>query len=371
MSQGTNLRVSPLTINLQRHDLREMLWLVRILFKLSETPSYRGLVGPELPEIARFDPGHASLMMGYDFHLTADGPRLIEVNTNAGGAYIALLSERQSQQNLSGLKFERFEERLLETFYREWRDFKHDGQPLQSVAIIDEDPEQQALYEEMLACRGWLNESGIKTWITDPQALKVTAEGVFIYDQKVDFIYNRHCDFFLETDAMQDVRRAYLDGKVCLSPNPQAYGLLADKRRMISWSDPAVLDCLPLSAEEKKHLLKVVPGSRLLADLDEQQVWDDRNGYIFKPVASFGSRGVVMGKSVSRKRFAQLDPAETLVQEVIPPSVAEGADGQKFKTDVRLFVYRNRMLGIAARLYQGQVTNLRTEGGGFAPVRLV
>jgi hypothetical protein len=26
--------------------------------------------------------------MGYDFHLAPDGPRLIEINTNAGGAFL-------------------------------------------------------------------------------------------------------------------------------------------------------------------------------------------------------------------------------------------------------------------------------------------
>jgi hypothetical protein len=26
--------------------------------------------------------------MGYDFHLSPDGPRLIEINTNAGGAFL-------------------------------------------------------------------------------------------------------------------------------------------------------------------------------------------------------------------------------------------------------------------------------------------
>ena len=41
------------------------------------------------------------------------------------------------------------------------------------------------------------------------------------------------------------------------------------------------------------------------------------------------------------------------------------------KADFRLYVYRNRVLGISARLYQGQVTNLRTAGGGFAAVQVV
>ncbi len=41
------------------------------------------------------------------------------------------------------------------------------------------------------------------------------------------------------------------------------------------------------------------------------------------------------------------------------------------KTDFRLYFYRDRILGLAARLYQGQVTNLRTPGGGFAPVLVI
>ena len=32
--------------------------------------------------------------MGYDFHLGSDGPQLIEVNTNAGGAFLNVLLAR-------------------------------------------------------------------------------------------------------------------------------------------------------------------------------------------------------------------------------------------------------------------------------------
>ena len=36
------------------------------------------------------------VFMGYDFHLAADGPKLIEINTNAGGAFLnALLAKAQ------------------------------------------------------------------------------------------------------------------------------------------------------------------------------------------------------------------------------------------------------------------------------------
>ena len=38
------------------------------------------------------------------------------------------------------------------------------------------------------------------------------------------------------------------------------------------------------------------------------------------------------------------------------------------KMDVRLYTYDGHILLAAARLYQGQTTNFRTPGGGFAPV---
>ena len=38
------------------------------------------------------------------------------------------------------------------------------------------------------------------------------------------------------------------------------------------------------------------------------------------------------------------------------------------KADFRNYVYAGKVQLIAARLYQGQTTNFRTPGGGFAPV---
>ena len=41
------------------------------------------------------------------------------------------------------------------------------------------------------------------------------------------------------------------------------------------------------------------------------------------------------------------------------------------KMDVRLYTYDGRVLLAAARLYQGQTTNFKTPGGGFAPVFVI
>jgi hypothetical protein len=47
------------------------------------------------------------------------------------------------------------------------------------------------------------------------------------------------------------------------------------------------------------------------------------------------------------------------------------APGAALKVDVRNYVYAGQVQMLAARLYQGQTTNMRTPGGGFAPVLTV
>ena len=41
------------------------------------------------------------------------------------------------------------------------------------------------------------------------------------------------------------------------------------------------------------------------------------------------------------------------------------------KFDVRAYTYAGKLLLLAARTYNGQTTNFRTTGGGFAPVMVV
>jgi len=371
MKTEQSLPISQVTVSLSRRDLAAMLSLVRLLFRMSRSRDYRHMVFPHLPEVARFDPGHASLMMGYDFHLTDAKPKLIEVNTNAGGGYLAWLSDQQTGKISTIHLSQRFETRLLQSFLQEWHDFSGAERPLKTIAIIDEEPQLQPLFPEMLACCDWLCEQGFDARVVAPQKLDVQPDGVYAHGVRIDLIYNRHCDFFLETEVMSALRSAYLNKTVCLSPNPFAYGLLADKRRMVLWSDTDLLESLTLSSDDLKLLRDMVPESRLFSDCDEEELWAQRKKLIFKPVTRFGSRGVLLGKSITRKRFAELEPETTLVQDVVPPSVVADSDGREYKTDLRLYVYRDHLLGVGARLYRGQVTNLRTEGGGFAPVRIV
>ena len=57
---------------------------------------------------------------------------------------------------------------------------------------------------------------------------------------------------------------------------------------------------------------------------------------------------------------ADVDPGEVRVDTL------EGPRDMKF--DVRAYAYRGEILLLGARVYQGQVTNLRSPGGGFSAI---
>ena len=361
-----SLPISPLRVPLEKADLHQMLALLRLSWKLQTNSDYQRLVAAELPESARFGPGNAGVMMGYDFHLTAAGPRLIEINTNAGGAALALRACHGEPLLTPSLQ-----RRLKIMFEREWLDFSRGDRPLRTLVILDENPRQQALFSEMECFSAWLTALGVEVHISDPAELVADERGLNLAGKPVDMIYNRHCDFYLEDAAMARIRSAYLGRKVCLTPNPFVYGHLADKRRLILWCQAEKMIELGLNESEVQLLQQMIPRSRLLAELDSDQIWSQRKKLVLKPVARYGSKGVLLGKGMSRKRFAELDPELTLVQDLVPPSQVTDPDGNSFKVDLRLYAWRDRSLGIAARLYQGQVTNLQTVGGGFASVQLV
>ena len=354
-----------------RSAFTQMVRLVRLLDKLSREPAYREMVAPQLLDTARFDPGHDAVMMCYDFHLAENGPRLIEVNTNAGGGLLAYLACHRDCRTLPDQLAPRLRHRLVESFAREMALFsKGDSRRPTRIAIVDEAPPGQHLFGEMQAFAALFEDWGVPTAIVAHEALQADSNGVFLDGQRIDLVYNRHCDFYLEEPAMCGLRQAYLAREVCLTPNPHAYGLLADKRRLSLWSDPDAMATLPLSPRDHALLRATIPPSLLLDNGNRETLWGERRNLVFKPVDRFGSRGVLLGEKISRKRFDALPANLTLAQQLIPPSMTDVPGSGPMKTDLRLYAYRNRPIGLTSRLYRGQVTNLRTPGGGFAPVVL-
>jgi len=159
---------------------------------------------------------------------------------------------------------------------------------------------------------------------------------------------------------------------VVVTPAPREYHLLGDKRRLTLLSAPDALAALGASADEQALLAEVVPETRLLAELEPDAVWAERRRWVFKPATAFGSRAVYRGDKISRRRFEEIlaVPGYLVQRHVEPGEVeVETSEGrQRMKFDVRAYAYRDQVLLLGARVYQGQVTNMRSPGGGFSAI---
>ena len=75
-------------------DRDAMLEIIQSIEAAVHTPAYRDEVLSWAPPESRQDFGPAGVFMDYDFHLGPGPPRLIEINTNAGGAFLNAFSAR-------------------------------------------------------------------------------------------------------------------------------------------------------------------------------------------------------------------------------------------------------------------------------------
>jgi hypothetical protein len=118
-------------------------------------------------------------------------------------------------------------------------------------------------------------------------------------------------------------------------------------------------------------LLEHVPLTEVVNADDAERLWAARRGLFFKPVAGFGSRAAYRGDKITRRVWQEILAGDYVAQAIVPPGerLIDGDDGaQAMKFDLRAYAYGGEVQWVAARLYQGQTTNFRTPGGGFAPV---
>jgi len=354
--------------------------VVALLFRVAHAASYRGLVASGVASLRAHEPGNFGVMMGYDFHMTEAGPRLIEINTNAGGALLnglrnaALCESGELACACSGLlSIDEIGERMVETFRAELRAVRGEDAILRGVAIVDERPEEQFLYPEFELFKELLERSGIRAEIGDTGELARDASGrLGLRGIPVDLVYLRDTDFALETPRAALLREAYLAGEVVVTPSPREHHLLADKRRLTIFSSPESLARLGVGPGDAAFLAELVPETRLLSEMSFDEAWRTRRDWVFKPAASFGSKAVYRGDKISRRRFGGIHPEQHyLAQRRIQPGAVQVDTGeglQTMKFDVRAYAYRDQPLLLGARVYQGQVTNFRSPGGGFSAI---
>lgn len=360
-------------------EYRAMQQLIEAVESVAASAPYQHSVLADAPAIAQRNPGPVGAFMGYDFHRHGNTPKLIEINTNAGGAFLNAALRRAQQaccEEMAAVLWppvaNDFETSVLAMFREEWAR-QRGQQPLQRIAIVDDQPEQQFLYPEFQLASQLFQQHGIEAVIADAAALTFHDNQLWFAGQAIDLVYNRLTDFRLEMPAHQPLRQAYETGAVVLTPNPHSYALFADKRNLIRLSDAAQLAHWNVPTDVQTTLLQSIPRTIAVSPANADALWTERKQWFFKPARGYGSKATYRGDKLTKGTWADIVAGDYVAQTFAPPSermIDQDGEPVALKTDVRIYRYAGRTLLVAARLYQGQTTNMRTPGGGFAPVFL-
>jgi hypothetical protein len=282
-------------------------------------------------------PDYGAFMMGFDFHITSEGPRLIEINTNAGGFATAMSFAEPAKR-----------EQLAQTFVAGLRAEFATAMPhqiLRRVAILDEGIAGQGLFLEMEHYAELLKADGLDAVLISPEDLSFAASDLTAGGKPIDLVYNRLVDFRLTDDKHRILREALLTKVVAATPHPGVYVRAADKRNFIRLKHP------------------LVPQTHLFTDRPAKEWEQERKHWMFKPPTGAASKGVYRGDKLSRTKFATLPP-DTIVQRLVEPM--RTPEGLKF--DIRVYTHDTHILGVVARQYAGQVMEMSTEHAGFKAV---
>lgn len=362
---------SPHALFVDRASLDAMAAVASAVLEVATCPAYIDRVLDWAPAIASHDPGSPGGVFGLDFHLTVEGPRLIEVNTNPGGLLLnALLLDGVEACAPASWAPTRTSTDARAAAVDAWLEDARAqlGRAPTRIAVVDLDPPAQFLYPEFELYAAAFQERGLDCVICDPDAL--TWDGTSLRDASgtVDFVYNRLTDFALQDPASAAIRAAFLADAVALTPHPRAHALLADKRNLAVLGDGERLRAWGIAPDVSALLSRAIPETFAVDGSRAEQLWERRKDYFFKPATGFGSRGSYRGDKLTRRVWESIEQGIYVAQRFAPPSLRVAADGTTLKADVRCFVNRDSVLMFAARLYQGQTTNMRTAGGGFAAV---
>lgn len=364
---------------ISHNQTERMADVVRAIESVVMLPAYRSHVLEGAPAIARHDPrGAQGVFFGYDFHVRGDAVGLIEINTNAGGAMLNAVMARahraccldREQLAVAAAAAAILENDIVEMFHTEWQ-LSGRNRPLQTIAIVDTEPEQQYLYPEFLLFQRLFERHGLRAVISDPAELKLRDGVLWHGEVAVDLVYNRLTDFMLESPASAALRAAYLERAIVLTPNPRTHSLFADKRNLALLSDAGQLQALGVPQKVQEILLANILHTEVVDAADGERLWSERRGLFFKPTAGFGGRAAYRGDKITKRVWQDILAGEYVAQSIMVPGdrvIGSHEHPEFLKFDLRLYTYGGTVQWTAARMYQGQTTNFRTPGGGFAPV---
>ncbi|NBV41794.1 hypothetical protein EBR96_03375 [bacterium] len=361
--------VSPHVVGLPTAVFNEIREAVAAVERVVRPVQYATVAVSDSPEIARTPYPVDAVFTSFDFYITNDGPRLIEINTNAAGAVLVYLLHNWHQLPSSPATPAGFIDSVRDMFLSVMHQKGTPGdQPV--IGIIDETPPLQKTRFDFELVADLMRTWDWTVVIGDPRDLIPTPAGASLNGHALSMIYNRFCDFYLESDLAAPMRKIYLGGKLPISPHPYEYALFADKSRLVQLGDPRFLSAIGATPDDIRRIQSVLPPVLRLKDHSADEIWAKRRSLFFKPARSFGAKSAYKGDGISKSVFQRLMDADTIAQPYFRPAPFKTNDSE-YKYDVRVYTFRGEVQWVGARLFQGQLTNFKTPGGGFAPVTLL
>lgn len=339
---------SPTAVFVSRDDIERMRALIAAVEHVVATTVFRQRALAWANPIARLDPGSPGAFLGFDFHLSADGPKLIEINTNAGGALLNTALARAARaccletehMAVGTPPAARPEDDFIAMFRREWHAQRGDA-TLTTIAIVDDDPAAQYLYPEFQLFELLFRRHGLRAVIADATTLRVQDGKLLSDETAIDLVYNRLTDFALAEPQHAALREAYEKKLAVLTPHPRAYALYADKRNLTLLTDETFLRSLDVPPQSVSTLLRDIPRTIAVHQEDAATFWAERKQWFFKPATGFGSRAAYRGDKLTRRVFEQIMQGGYVAQARVEPAERAHlqADTPPFKFDLRCYVY--------------------------------
>jgi len=374
--------VSGSVVFVDPQDVAAMDRTTRLVHRALSSAACRSRIEAHAPQIARLPRSTSGGVLGLDFHLGTPIPQLIEINTNPGGLLVNLELARAvtsacdcMTQPLAGLAsggvpLDGLPQLVAGSFLEEWTAARA-GKTLRTIAIVDDDPQNQYLYPEFRLYQHLFEQAGWSARICDAARFELRGGLLQADGQSVDLVYNRLTDFYLVELHHAALREAYAADLAVITPHPAAHAHWADKRLMAWLRDPSLLEAAGLEPDDREHLLRSIPPTEIVDGAAADDLWRRRKELFFKPVDGYGSKAAYRGDKLTRSTFEHILSHRYVAQAIAPTStrrvVVEGLQSD-LRVDIRNYCHQGATWLRAARLYRGQTTNFRTPGGGFAPV---
>jgi uncharacterized circularly permuted ATP-grasp superfamily protein len=266
--------------------------------------------------------------------------------------------------------------RQLATMLRCFREWGRAATP--TIAIVDWTGLPTTSEWEMF--REFFEANGIRTLICDPRELEYANGKLFARGTHVTLVYRRvlTSELIAKDDPRRPLRRAYLDGAVCVVNTFRAK-LLHKKMSLALLSDPAYARLY--STGDRRAISRHVPWTRKLTPRLVDDVSTRRETLVLKPNDEYGGKGVVLGWTTSQAEWDRTLSAALhssyVVQEAVPvpkepyPMLLDGVRAVDVSLDLDPYLFGGKVAGGLTRLSSAALLNVTAGAGSVVPTYIV